>query len=111
MIKKETFIMTLEYDEEGHELLDMLNISEERAKYLIDLAEKTMEESGKGHDEPWDSFEALLDLMNSNELSGNEIFYYLINGYTLSIKMRMMMKENMKFNSSLKKMLKDFEEL
>jgi len=111
MIKKETFIMTLEYDEEGHELLDMLNISEERAKYLTDLAEKTMEESGKGHDEPWDSFEALLDLINSNELSGNEIFYYLINGYTLSIKMRMMMKENMKFNSSLKKMLKDFEEL
>ncbi|HPL70866.1 MAG TPA: hypothetical protein PLM50_02405 [Rectinema sp.] len=111
MIKKETFIMTLEYDEEGHELLDMLNISEERAKYLTDLAEKTMEESGKGHDEPWDSFEALLDLMNSNELRGNEIFYYLINGYTLSIKMRMMMKENMKFNSSLKKMLKDFEEL
>jgi len=110
MMKKETFVMTLEYDEEGHELLNRLNLSEERAKYLIDLAEKNMEQSGKGHDEPWDSFWSLLDLMNSGELNGNEIFYYLLNGYTISIKMKMM-NESMKFNSFLEKMLKDLEEL
>ena len=110
MMKKETFIMTLEYDEEGHELLDRLNISKERAEYLVDLAEKSMEQSGKGHDEPWDSFWSLLDLMNSGELNGNEIFLYLLNGYTISIKMRMM-RENMKYNSFLKKILKDLEEL
>ena len=109
-MKKETFVMTLEYDEEGHELLNRLNISRERAKYLIELSEKTMEQSGKGHDEPWDSFEPLLDLMNSGELNGNEIFFYLLNGYTISIKMRIM-KENMKFNSFLEKMLKDLDEL
>lgn len=109
-MKKETFIMTLEYDEEGHELLDRLNISKERAEYLVDLAEKSMEQSGKGHDEPWDSFWSLLDLMNSGELNGNEIFLYLLNGYTISIKMRMM-RENMKYNSFLKKILKDLEEL
>lgn len=108
MMKKETFVMTLEYDEEGYELLNMLNISEERAKYLVDLAEKNMEQSGKGHDEPWDSFWSLLDLMNSGELNGNEIFYYLLNGYTLSIKMKMM-KKHMEFNSFLEKMLKDLE--
>ena len=110
MIKKETFVMTLEYDEEGHELLDRLNLSKERAKYLVDLAEKNMEQSGKGHDEPWDSFWSLLDLMNSGELNGNEIFLYLLNGYTISLKMRMM-KKNMKLNSFLGKMLKDLEEL
>lgn len=109
-MKKETFVMTLEYDEEGHELLDRLNLSKERAKYLIDLAEKTMKQSGKGHDEPRDSFWSLLDLMNSGELNGNEIFFYLLNGYTISIKVRMM-KERMKFNSFLEKMLKDLEEL
>lgn len=109
-MKKETFVMTLEYDEEGHELLDRLNISVERAKYLTDLAEKTMEQSDKGHDEPWDSFWSLLDLMNSGELNGNEIFLYLLNGYTISLKMKMM-RENMKFNSFLKKILKDLEEL
>ena len=110
MIKKETFIMALEYDEEGHELLDRLNLSKERAKYLVDLAEKTMEQSGKGHDEPWDSFWSLLDLMNSGELNGNEIFFYLLNGYTISIKARMM-KETMEYKSFLEKMLKDLEEL
>ncbi len=110
-MKKETFIMTLEYDEEGHELLDRLNLSEERAKYLVDLAEKNMEQSGKEHDEPWDSFWSLLDLMNSGELNGNEIFFYLLNGYTISIKMKIM-KETMEYKSFLmEKILKGLEEL
>lgn len=89
-MKKETFIMTVEYNEEGNDLLERLNITKERAHEIFDLAEKDSNVRGEGSsDKPFDSFVSLMNLMNSGTLTGNEMFMYLLNGYTINIKLNM----------------------
>ena len=58
------------------------------------MAEKTCEEKDEGTKEkPFDAFIPLIDLMNSGTLTGNEMFIYLINGYSIRMKMNMMKAE------------------
>ena len=89
-MKKETLIMTVEYNEEGEDLLERLNITKERAHELFDLAEKDARARDEGSpDKPFDSFVSLMELMNSGTLTGNEMFMYLLNGYTINMKLDM----------------------
>lgn len=89
-MKKETFIMTVEYNERGDNLLERLNITMERAHELFEMAEKDGLSRGEGTaEEPFDAFESMIRLLNANELTGNEILMYLVNGYTMQSKLAM----------------------
>ena len=86
---KKTYILTVDYDE-GVNLLEKLHITDERAHELIKLAEEEARARNEGTpDKPFDSFISLIDLLETNSLNGNEIFFYLINGYTINMKMQM----------------------
>lgn len=91
---KKTYILTVDYNEEGEDLLEKLNITADHARDLIDFAENEARAKNEGTlNKPFDSFESLVDKMDNSSFNGNEMMFFLINGYTISMKMQMAKKQ------------------
>lgn len=92
---KKTYVLTIEYDEDkaasDSNLPEALDITAERGKELLFRCEKDQKaEHEKGNDE-FDSLAATLDLLESGELTGNEILLYIATGYAAAMNARRML--------------------
>lgn len=98
--------LTIEYDSEAvakGNLVDALSIPADRLHDLIHMAEKDGLSRGEGSPgKPYDAFTGLLDILPT--LSGNEIFFLLLTGFTMDLKMQMMKRD------PFEEMLKEFLE-
>lgn len=91
---KKTYVLTIEYDEEkvkgDSNLPQALDISEERGKELLFRCEKDQKAEHERGNDCFNSLTATLDLLESGELTGNEILLYISSGYAAAMNARRM---------------------
>lgn len=96
---KKTYVLTIEYDEakvnDDSDLSTAIGITKERLENLASRCVEDMKASEKRGDKSFNSLQATIDLLESGELTGNEILYYITTGYnSMNILARVMMKMN-----------------
>jgi len=90
---KKTYVVTIEYEEDELKsgvgnMKALLGISDERVQYLFLLCEKQAEAARKRGEKRFDASAALIQLLDSGELSGNEVFAYILAGFKSSHDMK-----------------------
>lgn len=96
---KKTYVLTIEYDEAKVRDIDnipeVLGLTQDRAHELSFRCREDMKASEKRGDKSFNSLQATLDLLESGELTGNEILFYITIGYSSYINtMQVMAKMN-----------------
>lgn len=87
---KNTYILTIEYDEEKAKnsttLADTLNISEERFRSLMAAAIYDYGHATENGKEKFDGCASFFRLLEEDKFNGNEIMMYAVTGYLSALR-------------------------